>query len=133
MIIQGNLLSTTLPKADYGQEDVEKGSYIHNKPDLAALEASLQQYARDQVTDSRTSVQLILAADGWTDHAQTVAAEAVTENALLFVSPAPEAAEEYTMYLECGVRCSGQEKGQLTFSCEELPTIDLTVNAAMLF
>ena len=39
MIIPGNTVGTTVPRADYGQTDESQSSFILNKPDAAILKA----------------------------------------------------------------------------------------------
>ena len=39
MIIPGNTVGTTVPQADYGEQDSAKSSFIRNKPDAAIAKA----------------------------------------------------------------------------------------------
>lgn len=99
----------------------------------AANKEYVDNHVNDFVLSKRTSVQVILSSSNWSQNKQIVQVPAVTANAILLVSPAPEVAEQYTAYAECGVRCSGQEVGLLEFTCEDVPIIDLTVNVALFF
>lgn len=71
-----------------------------------------------------------LPASGWSDNRQTVAALGVTADNLVMPGPDP-AAENYAAYTESAVRCVAQAADALTFSCENAPTIALTVNVAV--
>lgn len=48
---------------------------------------------------------------------------------LIMVTPAEESRE---MYYACGVHCTGQSAGVLNFAADTLPTVDLSVNIAIL-
>lgn len=84
---------------------------------------TVTQLAKDKVSMAPVSVSL--AAAGWSDFTQTVNANGVTENNAIIPSPAPES---YALYYDCGVRCSAQENGKLTFTCDEVPGEAITVN-----
>lgn len=75
-------------------------------------------------------VVVVLTAAGWTDKQQTVAAAGVTADNLVIPGPDP-AADNYAAYTESGVRCIAQAADTLTFTCEEAPAVDLTVNVAV--
>lgn len=70
-----------------------------------------------------------LPASGWVENVQTVAVEGVTAEQLIIVVADPSV---YSPYSECQVRCSGQAKDSLTFSCNETPTEDLVANILIL-
>ena len=87
-----------------------------------------------------TSVAITLTADGWTNtmasfepggetlgHQQTVTVSGVsaTETAQL-ITPTPAVASQ-SAYYEAGIMCTGQAANSLTFTCQTVPTSNLTV------
>lgn len=77
------------------------------------------------VSDSFT---VSLPAAGWADNAQTVAANGVTADNTVVVSPAPES---YDAYAESMIRCADQDENSLTFACKDVPADDITVNVTV--
>lgn len=78
-----------------------------------------------------TSTTVTLTAAGWSNNAQTVTVSGVsaTETAQL-IQPMPAMASQ-SAYYEAGVLCSGQAANSLTFTCQNVPTEDLTVYVVM--
>lgn len=74
-----------------------------------------------------------LSAQGWAEQRQSVAAPGVTAgNAThVFAAPAAESVEGYAAYLDCGVYCAEKGSGTLTFVCDSVPDMDLTVHVAL--
>lgn len=70
-----------------------------------------------------------LPASGWTDNAQTVTVEGVTDENTILVGYNPES---YEAYSDAGIRCTGQGNGTLTFVCESTPDVDVSVNVVIL-
>lgn len=69
-----------------------------------------------------------LMVDGWSGDTviqQTVEVEGVTTKNHVFVCPDPA---RFVQYSECGIRCTSQAAGQLTFRCEQKPTGVIPVN-----
>ena len=69
-----------------------------------------------------------LMVDGWsgtTAIQQTVEVEGVTTKNHVFVCPDPA---RFVQYSECGIRCTRQTAGSLTFQCEEKPSGVIPVN-----
>lgn len=66
-----------------------------------------------------------LAGGGWADKQQTVSVAGVAGDKHMVVTPA---AASYVAYAESMVRCVSQAEGGLTFRCEDVPSMDLTVN-----
>ena len=80
MIIRGNTVGTTMPRADYAQTDPSKADYIKNKPDEAIQKAqTTANEAKTAAGDAKTAA----------DNAQTTAdqakttADSITTDALL--------------------------------------------------
>ena len=94
----------------------------------AAFNAALAQVGNK--ADKPTALAVNLPASGWnaTAKTQTVNAAGVTASALCIVVAA---AESFVAYGEAQVRCSAQGAGTLTFTCEDVPTADLTANVLM--
>lgn len=69
----------------------------------------------------------ILSASGWKNNSQTINLSNVAANSLVTVAPVPTA-QNRTAYLEAGVYCSAQGAGTLTFTCEDVPSVNLNVN-----
>lgn len=71
-----------------------------------------------------------LTPDGWVDNYQIVSVNNVTANNLIIVSP-DSATDNYSAYIECDIRCVTQSEGILTFLCNKVPSVTITVNIAV--
>lgn len=71
-----------------------------------------------------TAITVTLTAAGWASNQQTVQASNVTTGNIVWVSPTPDSFNDYT---EAGIIAITQGDGSLTFSCEQPPTVDVTV------
>ena len=76
-----------------------------------------------------SSFTVLLTAAGWNDKAQTVTANGVTADNTVVVSPAPAS---YTAYAEGAVRCTAQGSNSLTFTCDDVPAGNITVNVTVI-
>lgn len=74
-----------------------------------------------------TSVTVTLTTSGWSSNTQTVTVPGVsaTETAQL-ITPTPAIASQ-SAYYEAGIMCTGQAANSLTFTCQTVPTSNLTV------
>lgn len=70
-----------------------------------------------------------LSASKWSNKAQSVSVSGVTASNTVIVSAAPGS---YTKYCEASVYCSAQGSGTLTFTCDTVPTADITANIVIL-
>lgn len=70
-----------------------------------------------------------LSASGWVNNSQTVDVAGVTADSNIISSPAPKS---HTAYNDSSVRCFAQADGKLTFACDQVPSVDLTVNVLIL-
>lgn len=70
-----------------------------------------------------------LAAGSWSNLTQTVSVSGVTSDSIVLVTPAPAS---YTVYHGCGVFCSSQGDGTLTFSAVNKPETALTVQILLI-
>lgn len=87
-----------------------------------ALKSDLTQL---QKKITRTSVTL--AAASWANKAQTVTVQGVlADETAQLIQPVPAAAS-MAAYYDAGVLATGQAANSLTFSCDTVPTADLTV------
>lgn len=142
--------------AAYAKAYAETGNYIANQK--AAWEAFFEGVSQDSlipvpspqdagkavvVSDSGLGYSLehilgiktsttSLSAGGWSNNTQTVNVEGVpadVDNNAVIPTPAPES---HVAYTESNVRCSAQADGKLTFTCDQVPSVDLTVNVLIL-
>lgn len=74
-----------------------------------------------------TSVTITLSSSSWSNNTQTVTVSGVsaTETAQL-ITPTPAIASQ-SAYYEAGIMCTGQAANSLTFTCQTVPTSNLTV------
>lgn len=74
-----------------------------------------------------TSVAITLTTSGWSSNTQTATVSGVsaTETAQL-ITPTPAIASQ-SAYYEAGIMCTGQAANSLTFTCQTVPTSNLTV------
>lgn len=77
------------------------------------------------VDERKATTSATLNAAGWSEKTQTVSVPGVTANNIVLVTPAPNS---YVAYGEAVVYCSAQSDDHLTFTCEDDPAGDLTVN-----
>lgn len=76
---------------------------------------------------SPTSVTVTLTTSGWSSNTQTVTVSGVSasETAQL-ITPMPKITSQ-SAYYEAGIMCTGQAANSLTFTCQTVPTSNLTV------
>nr|DAF65710.1 MAG TPA: hypothetical protein [Bacteriophage sp.] len=80
-----------------------------------------------QAQKELAGVTVTLSASGWTDKTQTVSVTGVTASNVVFVG-AGENKDNQTAYAKAGITCTGQAAGTLTFTCDTVPTADITAN-----
>lgn len=98
--------------------DTENGyAYLQNADTNAYLEGKKKE------------VVIELGVERWADNTQTVAVSGAKANNTVIVSAAPE---NHTEYGECGIYCSAQAEGTLTFTCSDIPGGALKVNVVIL-
>ena len=99
---------------------------------LQTIDRSCQYIITDKEETSLTydAKVVTLEAGSWYNKQQTVNCSGVKSSNLVIVSPSP-AAENFAAYAESNIRCTAQEAGKLTFTCEEVPSIALVVNVAV--
>ena len=68
-----------------------------------------------------------LSASGWADNAQTVTVQGVVaDETAQLIQPMPAVASQEAYYA-AGILCTGQAANSLTFTCQTVPTENLTV------
>lgn len=76
---------------------------------------------------SPTSVPVTLTTSGWSSNTQTVTVSGVSASeAAQLITPTPAIASQ-SAYYEAGIMCTGQAANSLTFTCQTVPTSNLTV------
>lgn len=126
---KGNGASVSVgPTGDLNGSQVKiSGDYVYisnlvdpTDPDDAANKAYVDSKAP-------TSVTITLSASSWSSNTQTVTVSGVsaTETAQL-ITPTPAIASQ-SAYYEAGIMCTGQAANSLTFTCQTVPTSNLTV------
>lgn len=87
---------------------------------IEEVQANVDAYKPDRKT-------ITLTTSGWSSNTQTVTVSGVSasETAQL-ITPTPAIASQ-SAYYEAGIMCTGQAANSLTFTCQTVPTINLTV------
>ena len=96
---------------------------------LPSPTASTDAANKEYVDGRKATASATLTAAGWGSKKQTVNVAGVTTNNAILVTPAPSS---FVAYGEAVVYCSAQGDGTLTFTCDEVPTVDLTVNVLIM-
>lgn len=78
---------------------------------------------------SSTTTTCTLTSAWWSSNSQTVSVSGVTASNTVIVSPAPS---DIADYADCGVYCSAQGSGTLTFGCDTAPSGDIVVNVLIM-
>lgn len=119
---------------DFGSGRAEVSFYDVENDDFVAITGLLDPVdgvdaANKSYVDSKspTSVPVTLTTSGWSSNTQTVTVSGVsaTETAQL-ITPTPAIASQ-SAYYEAGIMCTGQAANSLTFTCQTVPTSNLTV------
>lgn len=94
-----------------------------------AKKAGIDAMAEAEKKTEKLARIATLSATGWVENAQTVDVDGVTDSNTVIICTNPANAVEYS---ESVVRCTNQGENSLTFTCEEVPGIDLLVNVLIL-
>lgn len=70
-----------------------------------------------------------LSASNWSNNTQVVNVSGVTSDNTILVSYDPES---YEAYSDAAIRCVSQGNDTLTFTCESIPSVDVSVNVVIL-
>lgn len=71
----------------------------------------------------------ILNDDGWDENLQTINVNGVTSTNSVIVGPSKSSTENYISY---GIACKQQGSGTLTFSCKQVPSVNISVDILIL-
>ncbi len=120
-----SILDTTLTKPDKAANAKAVGDALREPvaTDKIADGAVTQKKLASGATYNSVAVSLTV--DGWSSNQQSVSVAGVTASNVVIISPAPGS---YESYFEANVRCSAQGDSMLTFTCETVPTVELSVN-----
>lgn len=122
---------------DHGDSQVEasilktSATNIVFNPGTTGLTAKNVQDAIEEVNEKISSapksVSITLPASGWSSNTQTVTVQGVlADETAQLIQPMPAIASQ-NAYISAGVICSGQAANSLTFTCQTVPTEDLSV------
>jgi hypothetical protein len=78
---------------------------------------------------TKVNTTVTLAAAGWSSNTQTVSVTGMSADGVVMVSPDPT---DQSAYTSAGILCTAQAAGTLTFTCDTVPSGDLSVNIVML-
>lgn len=96
-------------QADVSQNTVDISA---NQADIAGKQAKL------------AAVTVSLIASAWNSNQQAVVASNVTTDNIVWVSPSPAS---WKAYGDAGIRATAQGSGTITFTCDTVPTEDISV------
>lgn len=125
--------------ANSAQTAAEKAQTAANNAQTAAENA--EKNAKDYADSKRYPTSVMLNADSWTSasgeapYFQRVSVVGVTEDITLTdVYAAPNPSEEnYSAYLESGIRLYAQHDNEVEFLCADKPEMDIEVNLVVHF
>lgn len=129
----GTMLKATTQNGDVGIVVNDKqnvtvmanGLYVQTDGGATGNNKVVVQGDLDEI--KTTSVTVTLTTSGWSSNTQTVTVSGVSasETAQL-ITPTPAIASQ-SAYYEAGIMCTGQAANSLTFTCQTVPTSNLTV------
>lgn len=143
-----NNVQNTIDTIEATGVTVPDGANSDNLPSLAAalanekqnkLTGTAGQLVGFDVSGNATPVaapmpkahEVTLPASGWSNNAQTVTVSGVlADETKQLIQPMPAIASQEA-YMAAGIYCSGQAANSLTFTCQTVPTADLTVYVVM--
>lgn len=133
----GDLRALLQPEVDAaGESAAQAQTYAEQAKEYAEQAQAGAVIADGSVTAEKiaagavsSSFTVSLPASGWADNVQTVTANGVTADNTVVVSPAPAS---YTAYAEGAVRCTAQGINSLTFTCDDVPSDNITVNVTVI-
>lgn len=122
VVVFGNVIQTTA-----GLITMSDGSGI----DIIAVvfQNFSDLYAKQEYVDGikPKSVSVTLSASNWSSNTQTVTVNGVlADEAKQLIQPMPAIASQ-SAYYAAGIMCTGQAANSLTFTCQTVPTENLTV------
>lgn len=120
---------------DFGSGRAEVAFYDVENDDFVAITGLLDPVygadaANKSYVDSKAPlppVPVTLTTSGWSSNTQTVTVPGVVASEIAqLITPTPAIASQ-SAYYEAGIMCTGQAANSLTFTCQTVPTSNLTV------
>lgn len=112
---------------------VKDGSgYLLKSGGVPTPENDDQAANKGYVDSMMNFISIALPASGWVDNSQTVNVAGVLADEDICSVIISAVLNDREVYSDCGVQCTAQLNGQLTFGCENAPTTDLTINVVVL-
>lgn len=108
-----------------GQEPDSSGAVTIQATNIQASSGKTVQAELDGKQKAIKAVSITLKAAGWSNNTQTVSVADIAADSIVVVAPAPASRKAY---IEADVYCSAQGAGTLTFTCEDVPSVNLNVN-----
>ena len=112
----------------YVGESPIRSNNISFSPTSTLTSDNVQDAIAEVYTKTAPTYQTItLSSSAWSSNSQTVAVSGVTADELdQLITPTPAIASQ-SAYYEAGIMCTGQAANSLTFTCQTVPTSNLTV------
>ena len=106
-----------------------EGDHVYSRT-AAILKAgnNVSLSADNTISFSPTQLTVTLLSNGWSNKTQTVSAAGVTASNLVMYFPAPAS---YSAYVDAEIYATAQGTNSLTFTCDTVPSTNITVNVAI--
>lgn len=106
-----------------------EGDHVYSRT-AAILKAgnNVTLSADNTISFSPTQLTVTLLSNGWSNKKQTVSATGVTASNLVMYFPAPAS---YSAYVDAEIYATAQGTNSLTFTCDTVPSTNITVNVAI--
>lgn len=125
VILEGGIATTAV----YGATKLSS-STTSTSNSLAATPLAVKTAYDLAATKSEiTTTTASLTSTGWSSNSKTVSVTGVTASNSVLVTPAPASMDDYA---NCGIKCTAQAAGTLTFSCTTVPSSTITVNVMII-
>ena len=129
MLLRTNSGYELLHSTGNGNARIYDGWNSGANPTLAGTETALKglKLGGTSYRVAPASISVTLAANAWSNNAQTVTVTGVlADETKQLIQPVPASASS-AEYESCGVKATAQAADSLTFSCDTTPTNNLTV------
>ena len=110
------------------KHDMDDSVFEQVQQDIANLQQANENLGSDK-QDKHSTVAVTLSVASWSNNSQTVVCNGVTVDNTVIISPSPIS---HNVYGSAKVICTTQGVNSLTFTCEETPESNLTVNVIIL-
>lgn len=118
-----------MPILIYGFDEGKNKNEVYGKEEVIPAVHTEFDPLLNLKQDKHSTASATLLAASWSNKSQTVNVTGVTADNTVLVSADPASVEEYGA---CGVICTTQGAGTLTFTCKYTPTNDLDINIVIL-